>query len=271
MDWGIGLAGLAAGLLIALVTAPVGVSGAVFLLPVQLSVFAVPSPAVTPTNLLYNVVAGPGALLRYHRTGALHGPLVRQLVLGTLPGVVIGAVIRVFAIPGPAVFKALVAVFLLPLGVWLIARTLLPPAGPDPGREPRLPGGGPSARTVTGLALAVGVVGGIYGIGGGSLLGPILVGRGMPVAKVAPAALASTFATSVVGAATYALLSLADSGNIAPHWFLGLACGLGGLIGGYLGARLQPHLPERALRLLLGTLAAAVGGLYAVETLRQPW
>ncbi|MFD9307416.1 TSUP family transporter [Streptomyces sp. NPDC060048] len=261
MDWGVGAAGLAAGLMIAVVTAPVGVSGAVFLLPVQLSVFAVPSPAVTPTNLLYNVVAGPGALLRYRRTGALHGPLVRRLVLGTLPGVVVGAVIRVFAIPGPAVFKLLVAVFLLPLGVWLIARTLLPP------RRPKPSGDGPSARAVTGLALAVGVIGGIYGIGGGSLLGPVLVGRGMPVAKVAPAALASTFATSVVGAATYALLSLAGSGSIAPHWFLGLACGLGGLIGGYLGARLQARVPDRALRLLLGTLAAAVGALYAVETI----
>ncbi|MFI1148305.1 TSUP family transporter [Streptomyces sp. NPDC020817] len=204
MDWGVGLAGLAAGLLIAVFTAPVGVSGAVFLLPVQLSVFA---------------------------------------------------------IPGPAVFKGLVAVFLLPLGVWLITRTLLPP------RQPKPPGDRPSARTVTGLALAVGVVGGIYGIGGGSLLGPILVGRGMPVAKVAPAALASTFATSVVGAETYALLALTDSGSIAPHWFLGLACGLGGLIGGYLGARLQPRLPEKTLRLLLGSLAASVGALYAVESL----
>ncbi|MFC9810528.1 TSUP family transporter [Streptomyces virginiae] len=262
MDWGVGLAGLAAGLLIAVFTAPVGVSGAVFLLPVQLSVFAVPSPAVTPTNLLYNVVAGPGALWRYRRTGSLHGPLVRRLVLGTLPGVVIGAVIRVFAIPGPAVFKALVAVFLLPLGVWLIARTLLPSRESKPSGE-----GGPSARTVTALAVVVGVVGGIYGIGGGSLLGPVLVGRGMPVAKVAPAALAATFATSVVGAGTYALLALGGSGSIAPHWFLGLACGLGGLIGGYLGARLQPRLPEKILRLLLGTLAASVGTLYAVESL----
>lgn len=112
-----GPAGRATGLLIAVITAPVGVSGAVFLLPVQLSVFAVPSPAVTPANLLYNVVAGPGALLRHHRTGTLHGPLVRRLVLGTLPGVVIGAVIRVFVIPGPAVFKALVAGFLLPRSV----------------------------------------------------------------------------------------------------------------------------------------------------------
>ncbi|MFD9575109.1 TSUP family transporter [Streptomyces sp. NPDC059982] len=262
MDWGVGLAGLTAGLLIAVVTAPVGVSGAVFLLPVQLSVFSVPSPAVTPTNLLYNVVAGPGALWRYRHSGTLRGPLVRRLVLGSLPGVVIGAVIRVVAIPGPTVFKALVAVFLLPLGLWLITRTLLPPQRPLRSGEAE-----PPPRAVTGLAVIVGIVGGIYGIGGGSLLGPILVGRGMPVTKVAPAALAATFATSLVGAATYGLLALGGSGTIAPHWFLGLACGLGGLIGGYLGARLQPRLPEKALRLLLGTLAAGVGALYAAQTI----
>lgn len=89
----------------------------------------------------------------------------------------------------------------------------------------------------------------------------------MPVAEVAPAALASTFVTSVVGAGTYALLSLAAEGSIAPDWPLGIACGLGGLLGGYLGAHLQSRLPETFLRLLLGTLATAVGALYAVQIL----
>ncbi|WP_449345020.1 TSUP family transporter, partial [Streptomyces narbonensis] len=103
--------------------------------------------------------------------------------------------------------------------------------------------------------------------GGGSILGPVLVGRGVPVSTVAPAALASTFATSVVGACTYALLSLTHSGTIAPDWPLGLACGLGGLIGGYLGARLQPRMPDTFLRVLLGSLAVGLGALYAVEGL----
>ncbi|MGC5531941.1 sulfite exporter TauE/SafE family protein [Streptomyces anulatus] len=261
MTWSTGLLGFAAGLLISVATAPVGVSGAVFLLPVQISVLGVPSPAVTPTNLLYNVVAGPGALLRHHRAGTLRGPLTRLLVLGTVPGVVVGAVIRVFAVPGPTVFRLLIAVLLLPLGSWLCLRTLRRATRTAPEREP-------SARAVTRLAMAVGVAGGIYGIGGGSLLGPILVGRGMPVAKVAPAALAATFVTSAVGAGTYALLSLTTTGDIAPYWSLGLACGLGGLCGGYLGARLQPRLPETALRLLLGALALGVGALYAVQILR---
>ncbi|MFF7719324.1 TSUP family transporter [Streptomyces luteogriseus] len=260
MEW-TAWAGLAAGLLIAVVTAPVGVSGAVFLLPVHLSVFGVPSPAITPTNLLFNVVAGPGALWRYRRDGALRGDLARRLVVGTLPGVVLGAAIRVFALPGPGVFRLLIAVLLLPLGLWLCVRTLAPARHrPDAAAEP-------SPAALTALALGVGVIGGIYGIGGGSLLGPVLAARGLPMTRVAPAALAATFATSVVGATAYAVLSLLSSGDVAPDWWLGLSCGVGGLAGGYLGALLQPRLPETVLRLLLGILATGVGGMYALQAL----
>jgi len=42
MSWWQALLGFGAGLLISVVTTPVGVSGAVFLLPVQLSVFRCP-------------------------------------------------------------------------------------------------------------------------------------------------------------------------------------------------------------------------------------
>ncbi|MDT0310434.1 sulfite exporter TauE/SafE family protein [Streptomyces sp. DSM 44917] len=260
MDGWILLGGVAAGFLLAAVTTPVGVSGAVFLLPVQLSVLGVPNPAVTPTNLLFNVVAVPGALWRYRRGGALRGELTRRLVTGTLPGVAVGAAVRVFALPGPAAFRLLIAALLLPLGLWLCARALAPARELPEAAEP-------SARALTGLALAVGAVGGLYGIGGGSLVGPLLAGRGLPVARVAPAALAVTFVTSVAGATAFALLSLVSAGDVAPEWWLGLACGAGGLAGGYLGARLQPRLPERALRLLLGALAAGLGLLYAAQAL----
>lgn len=189
-------AGPAAGLLISVVTAPVGVSGAVFLLPVQLSLLGVPSPAVTPTNLLFNVVAGPGALWRYRRDAALHDGLARRLVLWTLPGVIAGAAIRVFALPGPGAFRLLVAALLLSLGTWLCLRTSRPVRQRPEAAEPPAP-------ALALLALMVGTAGGIYGIGGGSLLGPV-----------------------------------------APNWWLGL----GGLIGGCLGARLQPRLPETLLR-----------------------
>jgi uncharacterized protein len=256
VEWDRVLVGFLAAFGIATVTAPVGVSGAVFLLPVQLSVLHVPNPAVTPTNLLYNVVAGPGALLRYARRGSLASPLARRLVVATVPGVVVGAALRVHVVSGPGAFRLIAAVVLLAIGVWLIRRTLAPAAYRPMGD-----------RTVSVLALGVGVIGGIYGIGGGSILGPILVGSGMTMAVVAPAALLSTFAASLVGAVAFSLLALTSSEPVAPEWSIGIACGLGGVLGGYLGARLQPRLPERALRLLLGSLAVLVGLLYAIQSL----
>src|SRR5579872_113004 len=110
---------LAAALAIAVSATPAGISGAVLLLPFQVSVLGTPSPAVTPTNLLYNVVATPGALYRYGRQGQTGGRLALLLITGTLPGVIAGSLIRVELLPGPRVFDLVIAVVLIPLGAWL--------------------------------------------------------------------------------------------------------------------------------------------------------
>src|SRR5262250_1858718 len=111
---------LVAAYVIATLATPAGVSGAVLLLPFQVSVLGTPSPAVTPTNLLYNVVATPGALYRYRRQGQTGGRLALVLIAGTLPGVIAGSVIRVKLIPGPRVFDLVVTAVLIPLGIWLV-------------------------------------------------------------------------------------------------------------------------------------------------------
>jgi uncharacterized membrane protein YfcA len=251
------LLGFLAGFVIATITSPVGVSGAVFLLPVQLSVFTVPNPQVTPTNLLYNVLSGPGALIRYMRQGQLRGPLARYMLLGSAPGVVIGAVLRVYVTNDPTVFRLVAAAVLLPTGVVILLSTH---RRATPPLRRRL-----SPRAIGVASFLVGIVGGIYGIGGGSILGPILVGSGMALSHVAPASLASTFVTSVVGVATFAVLQVNAAGSVAPDWPLGVACGLGGLLGGYLGASLQPRLPEKLLRTLLGLLAISLAVAYAIQ------
>ena len=241
---------------LAVLTTPVGVSGAVFLVPFQISVVQTPSPAVTPTNLIYNLVAIPGALLRFHRERRLGGPLTRLLVLGTLPGVLAGAAIRVWLLGGGEEYLIVVAALLIPLGAWLaLAQPLRPAAPPDERRR----------RQILVISLLVGTVGGIYGIGGGSILAPILVGFGFSVVEVAPAALTATFLTSLAGVLAYALISLGASGDIAPEWTLGLGMGIGGLAGAYLGARLQSRLPEALLRRGLGVLALALGVRYGLQ------
>jgi uncharacterized protein len=235
---------------------PAGISGAVLLLPFQVSVLGTPSPAVTPTNLLYNVVATPGALYRYWRQGQAGGRLALLLIAGTVPGVIAGSVIRVELLPGPRVFDLVVAAVLLPLGAWLALTRPAPAA--DPGRAARLI---PTPVLVV-LAAAVGCVGGIYGIGGGSILAPILIGSGRPPTQVAPAALASTFVTSVAGVVTFTILSAHEHGSVAPAWSTGIALGIGGLAGGYTGARIQSHLPDALIRRLVGILVIGIGARY---------
>jgi hypothetical protein len=246
----------AAAFLLAAIATPAGISGAVLLLPFQVSVLGTPSPAVTPTNLLYNVVATPGALYRYWQQGQTGGRLAGLLIAGTLPGVIAGSVIRVELLPGSHVFDLVVAAVLLPLGVWL---ALSRPAGDqEPARQPWAI---PVPVLVT-MSAAVGCVGGIYGIGGGSILAPVLIGSGRAPSEVAPAALASTFVTSVAGVVTFTVLSLHAHVPVAPDWPTGLALGAGGLTGAYLGARLQTRLPEVAIRRIVGALVVAIGARY---------
>jgi uncharacterized protein len=257
---------LTAAFAIAVLATPAGISGAVLLLPFQVSVLDTPSPAVTPTNLLYNVVATPGALYRYWRQGQTGGGLALVLTAGTLPGVIAGSIIRVELLPSAHVFDFVVAAVLLPLGMWLALTS--PTRAEGEVAEGEVAEG--EARTLRAvappvlilLAVVVGCVGGIYGIGGGSILAPLLIGTGKPPREVAPASLASTFVTSVAGVITFLILSVHHHGSIAPDWPIGIALGIGGLAGAYTGARIQRHLPDMLIRRVMGVLVVAIGARY---------
>ncbi len=108
--------------LIALVTTPAGISGAFLLLPFQMSVLGFVGPAVTPTNLLYNVVAVPGGVVRYIREHRMVWPLAWLIAAGTLPGVFLGAIIRIHYLPNPRYAKVFVGCVLLYLGARLLLR-----------------------------------------------------------------------------------------------------------------------------------------------------
>jgi hypothetical protein len=255
---------LAAAFVIAVLATPAGISGAVLLLPFQVSVLGTPSPAVTPTNLLYNTVATPGGLYRYRRQQQTGGRLALVLIAGTGPGVIAGSIIRVELLPSAHVFDLVVAAVLIPLGT-VIALTR-PGTGPQPGAPPRPARVIPTPALIV-LAIAVGCVGGIYGIGGGSILAPILVSTGRRPAQVAPAALASTFVTSVAGVITFTILAIHEHVHAAPDWPTGIALGIGGLAGAYTGARIQTRLPELLIRRIMAVLVVATGIPYLIAGL----
>ena len=244
---------MVAGYAVAVLATPAGISGAVLLLPFQVRVLDVPPLSATPTNLVYNLIATPGALYRYWRQRQTGGRLALVLIAGTLPGVIAGSVIRVQLLHGMRIFNLIVAAVLVPLGIWLL---LTRPAPPE---QPAHSGWSFSAPVLVVLAAVVGCVGGIYGVGGGAILAPVLIGSGRPASQVAPAALASTFVTSAAGVVSFTILAIHEPGAVAANWPTGIALGLGGLAGGYTGARVQSRLPDAVIRRLVGVLALGAG------------
>ncbi len=267
-----------------------GLSGAFLMLPFQVSVLGFVGPGVSPTNLIYNVIGIPGGAYRYHREGRMVWPLAWAIILGTVPGMALGAVARVTLLPNPAVFKPFAGLVLAFIGVRLlrdvIRRTGAPPKPNGPGKLTfavenaridrhavtyRFQDADYSVPTmkVLVLSLLVGIAGGAYGIGGGAVIAPFLVSVwGLPVYTVAGAALLSTFVGSVFGVAVYWLLDItALTGTVqaAPDWLLGAMLGIGGIAGMYVGARLQRYMPARLIKALLTLFLMFVAIRYIVE------
>ena len=272
-----------------------GVSGAFLILPFQMSVLGFTSPAVSATNLLYNIVAIPGGVSQYIREGRMAWPIAMTTLVGTLPGIFIGAVIRVRYMPDAHSARGFVGLVLLWLGWRILSEWFRRVTGRSEARDTiaaRFRGRLPSeARVRTrsiswcrvdydfwgetfhfstpgllALSLAVGIAGGIYGIGGGAIIAPFIVSvMHLPVYTIAGASLFGTFITSIVGVGFFEYLSrlpVAEGLTVRPDWMLGALFGVGGLAGTHVGARLQKYLPDLWIRLLLGVIVTGLAARY---------
>ena len=276
-----------------------GVSGAFLLLPFQMSFLGYTNPSVSATNQVFNIVAIPSGVYRYWREGRMVWPLTWVVIAGTLPGVFIGAVVRVAYLPNPKHFKLFAAGVLLYIGIKMALDLLKKNAGGSSktSSEKRFQELVKSSRSKSGgmkiseekycraakvthfnlkrlgytfydesfdvsfwgiftLSLIVGVLGGIYGIGGGSIIAPFFITFfGLPVYTVAGAALMGTFVTSVAGVVFYhAIAPFYSNLSVAPDWLLGVLFGVGGMAGMYLGARCQKFVPAKGIEWMLAMI-----------------
>jgi hypothetical protein len=237
-------------------------------------------------------------------------PLTWVVIAGTLPGVFIGAFVRVAYLPNPIHFKVFAACVLLYIGMRMI-KDLVKKTSVDPNKassETRFQemvrqhrsrtlgqkaSGNPSEALVRvthfnlkrlgytfydesfdvsfwgiiALSFIVGIIGGIYGIGGGAIIAPFFVTFfRLPVYTVAGAALMGTFVTSVAGVIFYqAIAPFYPNMSVAPDWLLGILFGLGGLGGMYLGARFQKFVPAKAIKWMLAGIIVLTATKYILE------
>ena len=248
-----------AGFVLAFICSMVGISGAFLLMPFQMSVLGFATPAASATNLVYNLVSIPGAVWRYQKEKRLWWRLALLITAGGAPGTWFGAWVRTHHLAVREDFEIFVALVLAYLGARMLF-DILRPAAAHAGelREPPL-------LPLLAASFAVGVVGTIYGIGGGSFMVPLLVSVfRLPVHAIAGATLTATFLTSLFALAGYSLLPAPAGAAAAPDWLLGILFGVGGLVGGNLGARCQRHVPQRGLKLLLAAILLGLALRYVV-------
>ncbi len=280
-----------AAFVISFFTSMVGISGAFLLLPIQISFLGLTGPAVSATNLVFNLIAIPAGVYRYWREKRILWPLALIVVAGTTPGVIVGGFIRLTVLADAGRFKAFVGCVLLWVGVRMVADIF------KSRKKAEAPGaqGESSVRLlkftvrellfefrqhqyqctpagIFGLSLVVGLIGGIYGIGGGAIIAPFFVAiYGLPVHTIAGATLMGTFATSVVGVGFYQSVAPFYQTHgmlVAPDWALGIRFGLGGIAGMYLGARTQRFIPAVYLKIMLAMILFGVSLAYIWGFLR---
>ncbi len=293
------------GLVISFFTSMGGVSGAFLILPFQVSILGFTSPAVSPTNLVFNIVGIPSAVYKYFKEGRMNWPLAWNIIVGTVPGIVLGLFIRVWYLPDPKAFKLFVGCVLLYIGGRMlyqvimdrgkktaeqVAETKMRAQAANKAAGP-VSSGLPAIRTLrwsltcteyeffgerfrfhtTGLfilSLVVGLIGGVYGIGGGAIIAPFIVSFfGLPIHTIAGATLMGTCVTSVGGALFYEFCGpyVALPGqSVRPDWLLGFLFGIGGFVGMYLGASAQKYVPSSIIRPVLAVVIAGLGLKYVV-------
>jgi uncharacterized membrane protein YfcA len=280
-----------------------GVSGAFLLLPFQVSVLNFSTPAVSPTNLVFNIVAIPSGVYRYLREGRMNWPVACVTILGTLPGLWFGAMIRTDLLPNPQHFKLFVGCVLLYIGLRLLydqtpwakrkkqkiqefeaqvqerLKEVLKRAGQATGRglppEARVKTAAWSWRQVsyeflgerfTFSAPALFLLALVVGLIGGTYG----IGGGAIIAPFLAAIFKLPMYT-IAGAALLGTLVTSVAGvgiyyamGIPPDLALGALFGLGGFCGMYIGARLQKYFSGQVIRIGLGIVISGLALRYIV-------
>jgi uncharacterized membrane protein YfcA len=105
---------------------------------------------------------------------------------------------------------------------------------------------------LSGIGLAAGLLSALFGVGGGTVIVPLLLQRGWGIRVATATSLAAIIATALFGAARYGWSGDVSFGDAA-------LIGVPAVAGSLLGVRLQRNIPAAPLQLGFALLLAAIG------------
>ncbi len=235
------LIGVAAGTLVGFLLGVVGGGGSILALPLMVYAVGVRDPHLAVGTSALAVAANAAINATHHaRGGAVRWRAAAVFAAAGVTGAWFGSLAGK-ALPGERLL-ACFALLMLAVGVLMLRRAAAPAAA-DGTRSPSLP-------RLIGIGLAVGLLAGFFGIGGGFLIVPGLVyGARLPMLEAVASSLPVVTALSLTTAMNYARSAWVS-------WPLAAAFAGGGAFGGALGTHLARRLAGR--RRALSTLFGAV-------------
>jgi uncharacterized membrane protein YfcA len=252
MTWQFTLTGLFIGMLVGMT----GMGGGSLMTPILILVFGFKPTLAVGTDILHGAVFKTFGAVRHRRLGTVHARLTLWMFLGSGPMSLIGVEVagwleRSYGDGAQSTFAKVIGAALVLGGIGFLAKSFIK-RGVQASDAPFL-----LTRRDRLISLALGATGGfivgLTSVGSGTFFALVML-------MVFPLTAAKIVGTDIFHAA--ALLWVAGfshllHGNVdvrAMGWLL-----LGSIPGVLLGSQLTVRLPERSLRVALGTVLAASG------------
>jgi uncharacterized membrane protein YfcA len=253
IDWTIAVAGLLVGSIVGLT----GMGGGALMTPILVLLFGVPPSVAVASDLAASLFMKPIGALLHMRRGTVNVPLVRYLVLGSVPSAFAGAAL-INQIRGSSgvdsLIRTLLGVALLIAATATVFKALLG------GKRQGPPGSSDVPIMIKPLpTIAIGVLGGFIvgmtSVGSGSLVIVMLM---LVYPRLSGSRLVGTDLAQAIPLVGAAALGHYVFGHI--HFDLTLALLAGSVPGVALGAHFSSHAPDRVIRpaLVLVLVASAL-------------
>lgn len=210
------------------------------------------------TSLAVIIFSTLMSAISYYRRGAIDFKLIRLLAPGMVLGSMIG--IKLADLMPNELLSKVFGVFTLLFGIYFILK-------PSPKFKMSLilP---PWVYAV--IAIAVGILAGLLGIGGGIVLIPLLILAGIPMLQVTATSTACSFPTALAGTIMAMLVGAPMAG--LPAYYIGyvniyvaVVVGIASLFGAPLGVKLAHQLPVKIVKRLFACLLLIVAWQMIVD------
>lgn len=251
------LIGAGSGALVGFTLALVGGGGSILAVPLMVYLVGVPDAHVAiGTSALAVAANAATGLINHARAGCVKWRCGFMYAGAGILGAFAGSTAGKAYDGGKLLF--LFAIVMIIVGALMLKRRRnTGNAGAECNRE--------NAPKVLGYGLGTGLFSGFFGIGGGFLIVPGLVGStGMPILLAVGTSLIAVTAFGLTTAVNYALSDLID-------WPLALIFIAGGILGGVVGARIAKRLSGTAgtLNTVFAAVIFAVAGYMIWESLKR--